>query len=260
MLQGPPGPGNYYDNPVRNGDPVYIQPTSDDDQVEVTPIAGMDFEVMSPQIAEDYGAPRFFIDVNMSAMIGRRDDLGKVGIIGDMIVPQPEFNPTLIPETVIEGQGSKVDVTMEPFAVRAGIGMAFTHDFGEARIRFKPSVVYNRFEIKVVGQTHRAVQLTDRPTDLSEFRLIALRDARKDVFHGIGPAMEIEMDSGRVGDFVTSIFLKGHVSFVIGDTETELQANNGDPAGAGEYSRYKTEVSRWSSRVSTGFRIRWNPE
>jgi hypothetical protein len=256
-ILGPPLPSDpLILDPILNGPATLVDPT-DGTQLMTTPFAGFDLELMTPRVFDRFGQPRLFVAVGLSGFLGTEHDVAKTGIPDAFAIPSdlPAGKP--VAEVVVLGQGSKVSAEVQPLGVDAQIGVAFTMQLAERRLRIKPSLAYLRTELEISTITQRAVQQQPSfPTQLSDFRFISLSDSFTEVYHGIGPALEIELDSHRVGPFVMAFYFEASAIALLGDRETNLSATN----QFGEVSRWRYEVDRWSFRAGTGVRLRWIPE
>ncbi len=257
-ILGPPLPDDpLILDPILNG-PATLVDTTDGTQLTTIPFAGFDIELMTPRVFDRFGQPRLFVAVGLSGFLGTENDVAKTGIPEAFAIPSdiPPGRP--IAEVVVLGQGAKVSAEVESLGVDAQIGVAFTTQLGDRRLRIKPSFAYLRTEMEISAITQRAVQQQQQPfpTQLSDFRLISLSDSSTEVYHGVGPALEIELDSHRFGPFMMAFYLEASAIAVVGDRETNLSAKN----EFDEVSQWRYEVDRWSFRAGTGVRLRWMPE
>lgn len=244
--------------PANDGPLTVIDPNSDRGRM-ISALLGVNFEVMAPRLSNRAWLPRPFLDVNVSAVLGsersivrnRNPEPSEIGL------PPRTGNSTRLGATLIRGTGEQVTAQQQGPAVFIGMGGAFTFDLESgSRLRVKPSIVYSRTPVDVSGIVSRAVRtLNNTTTGLDAFRFIVVSDAREEVYHGIGPALEFELDTNnRVGPFELSLFLKGHANHNFGDLDTDLQQSNSEfPL---ETVRWRYEHERWTYRASTGIRLR----
>lgn len=229
-------------------------------------LVGGDFEIMTPRLADVPTHPRLFFDVNISAVMTNEVGLARSGEPTSLQFPR-NFDPgSVLGENVVAGRGTKINVHHQGPQLHIGQGVAFTFDFGAERIRIKPSIVYSRIITDISGVANRAVRLRNFdplvPRDFdAEFRKVELSEKTREVYHGVGPAVEVEYETAnRIGPFAMSLFIKGHASHLLGDLETELRATNQDPTVTGDESvRFKYSQDRWVFRASTGIRFRLVP-
>jgi hypothetical protein len=232
--------------------------TRGDDRM-VTPFVGGSLELMTPGLISLPGRPRLFVHGDAAASFSATRDLAKEGVPGAFEVAEGVTFPK---ETNVLGQGSTTSAQVMPLVVSAGAGVAFTLEAWERRIRIKPSVEYLREEIEVEGVVKRAVQTRyRRPSPTAEdfpdgFRLIELSGSEKQVFHGIGPGLEVEIDTLRAGPFMLAVYVSGSAHAFLGDREVEFSDTNAD----GESAAWRFEKNEWAFRGFVGLRFRWVPE
>ena len=248
-----PGPG-VLQNPIASREQI------------LSALVGGDFEIMTPQLADLPTHPRLFFDINISAVLTNDVGLARSGEPSFLQFPS-NFDPgSVLGENVVAGRGTKITVQHQGPQLHAGLGAAFTFDFGEERIRIKPSVVYSRIVTDIFAIANRAVRLRTPeggvPRDFdAEFRKIELTDKTREIYHGVGPAVEIEYETAnRIGPFSVSLFIKGHASHLLGDLKTRLQQTNQDPTVTGDETvNWKYSKDSWVFRASTGIRFRLVP-
>jgi hypothetical protein len=240
---------------------------------------------MTPAITQGFGKPRFFVhgDVAPSFAFTRalaRESSPASCSFADPIPADcapPTLNPAIRPqvaETTILGQGSETNAEIKPWLFSGGAGVAFTVPVGERRIRIKPSVEYMQEEVEVSGTVHRAVQTAcataaatcpggafpptanqPPPPTIPNFRGIVLNGSDSKVFHGIGPGLEIEMDTRRAGPFLLALFVSGQAYRFLGDREMSFSAAN----EFGETAQWDYEHHSWAYRGGVGMRFRFLP-
>jgi hypothetical protein len=227
-------------------------------------LVGGTFEVMTPRLFDAPTQPRLFLDVTISSVLAAEVGLARASNPGGMSLP-PDRNPgQIVGEASIVGRGTAITVQPQGPQIHAGFGPALTFDVGEDRIRIKPSVVYTRSIQDVRAITNRAVRLNDvngaNAVLERDFRLIELSDNLTEVYHGVGPALEVEYETGQhIGPVRITVYLKGHASYTFGDLETEFQQTNPDPESPNETARWAYKQDRWAYRGATGIRLRWDP-
>ncbi len=265
---GPPRASNI--DPVGVGDESTSNVVGDDSSREqiTSALVGGSLELMSPAVADVPSQPRFFMDVFIAAALANEVSLARDGNPGAMGFPDVFDQRQPLGERLVAGRGNGVFVQPQGPQVHAGIGPAFTFDlFGEHRIRIKPSLVYSRLRVDVKAVASRAVRtantinFTNRVFE-DEFRTIELQDRHNEVYHGLGPALELEYDTGnRFGPFEVTLFMKGHASRLFGDVTTDLSKANPNPLSeAEERVFWKYRQDRWIYRGSTGVRLRYLPK
>ncbi len=213
-------------------------PASDTSRM-MTPYFSLATELMSPALLSGWGSPRALAHVDIGYAFAFARGITRVGSPLDrMELPFPPselntFTPPLYnSEQEIVGQGAKLTASVDSLLVGAGIGIAFTFEVGDRTFRIKPTVEYLREEMEISGTLRQATRTTffSPPRDMSQwtpsdqvygaplnlpedptpadagFREIYLDGSSTRVYHGVGPGLELEMDTGRVGPFVVSIY------------------------------------------------------
>ena len=253
--------------PIRSGDfptLAITEPLASREQILAFLVGGT-FELMTPRLMEGFASPRLFMDANLSDPFGLEVGLARDGDPGVMEFPFPPSNIGPIGEGAVVGRGHKITIQHQGLQLHAGLGAAFTFDLGPNRIRLKPSFVYSRIKQVVSTTSRRAVRRTNEAgtfadiNDPEDYRLIIFDDVVEEVYHGIGPALEVELEPGsRMGPFSLSLFVKGHATRLFGDVTTDITATN--EAFPEEQVFYKYSQDRWVYRASTGIRLRLVPQ
>lgn len=250
-----------------DGGPNVVDAKTDENDV-VSGLMGANLEVMTPGLRKVPSHPRLFLDVSLLGVLASEASIVRNGDVGEFGLPDDiSFSAPFVGELFVEGNGVDVTSQHQGMQLYVGLGSAFTFDFGEERIRIKPSVVYSRTETKVSAAANRAVRIVNqdpivngrRVRSLDSFRLLSLGDNQTEVYHGLGPAVEIEYDTkNRFGPFLLSLFLKGGATHLFGDLETEFVASN--PEYPEERVRWRYKNDSWAYRATTGMRFRFVPK
>jgi hypothetical protein len=240
----------------------------------LTPIMGASLELMTPGLQDLGGRPRLFAHAGAATAFSFDRDTAKEGIPGDVeypIAPGLRFG-----EGEIKGIGSETSGEVQTLVLSAGLGTAFTLDAFERRLRIKPSIEWMRQEIKVSGRLVRVYRKdtgtgtgsgTAQPA--SSFFLQEPIDIQADdtrPFHGIGPGLEVEMDAGRAGPVVLSLFLSGQAYYMLGNRDVQLTGTDQitDPALVPTTQTVSADfdfnIHQWSYQGGMGIRFRWVPE
>jgi hypothetical protein len=219
--------------------------------------SGISLELMSPRLLSSFGHPRFFIHVDPMLSTGFKQRIAGSGKPGKFIEEQFPPAVTITDEANYSGQGTRLLADIDPFVLNAGIGMAFTFDVYDSRIRIKPSAEYLRERLEVTGETNRVVQVAQRPkvNTPSDFRFIVLRESDEQIYHAIGAGLEIEIDGNRVGPFMVTPFIAGRAYRFIGNLDVSLSDSN----EFGESVEFEFERDQWQWAGRFGVRLRWVP-
>jgi hypothetical protein len=223
----------------------------------VPPFVGGSLELMTPGLTSWPARPRLFLHGDAAAAFSASYSVAREGAPGELIVP-----PNVRNEQLVQGQGSDARVEVKPLVVSAGLGVAFTVDAWERRLRIKPSFEYLRETIELTGVVDRAANTFDGQN--RSVTLIRMSGSAEETYHGIGPGLELEMDTVRTGPLMLTLFLSGQAyrflghrpivatdSFEIDDQELGQQTVN---------ARWTFDKDAWGGRVALGLRFRWLPE
>ena len=240
-----------------------LRPPASGSNLLFAPVAYASLELMTPGLlyvpfVTDIaipGRPRLFVHGDVAASFSQKYDLAKEGKVGEFVPPSGIPIPK---ENEILGQGSRGQAYVDTLVWSAGGGLALTFDVFDRRIRIKPSVEWIREKVVVIGDLRRLVKQTNSlpPNKLDGFRKIILAGHNTKTLNGIGPGLEIEVDSKRAGPFVVSTFMGARAHRMFGNMDIDVKATN-------QYDetfevRYKN--SRWAYQGFFGIRIRLIPE
>lgn len=252
-VMGPP-------DPLLAGSPLEIRPIlgNDEDPVRTATIA-VSFELMTPALAESFGAPRLFLDLGVGPEFGQTTQISKEGSPGTLRLPVIPGDPNFpFAEADVVGQGTVLEAQQKGPLATAALGAAFS--FGEILeervVRVKPSVEVLLEQMTLKGTLRRAIALTNPLRSDADYRSIELIDKQDELFLAVGPRIEIEADVARAGPVTASIFAGGSVYWFVGDRSVELSATN----EFGESATFRFEHDPWGYRVVTGIRFRFSPE
>jgi hypothetical protein len=243
-----------------------------DNDILVGPVVGGSAELMTPGLQSVPGRPRLFVHGDVAGYFGPDRFVAKEGDPDPDAIELPT-EPKSFAEFV-KGQGIATKIEVDPVLWSAGAGVAFTVDAWGRRFRIRPSFEWFREEIEVSGvvsnvyQTDTGRNLTkqhpdsdfeDLPRVDPEFFVVAMEGSEKKVYHGIGPGLEFEMDAGRAGPVMLTVFLTGKAYKMLGDLEVEFTGETTDEWGTHTAS-WSFEKNPWSYQGNVGVRFRWLPE
>lgn len=264
-----PGPFGYSrDNklcPTSRPDPTKIQPDDAGNDTSVVPLVGASLELMTPSLLGDaFLRPRAFVHGDIAAAFSYERNLAGAGSPGDFALPKgivllgADPHDFGIDELAIAGQGTRTRMQVRRWVYSAGTGVALTAEVFNRRIRVKPSFEYLREEVDFIGVANRAVALV-RPSgvaDLSGWRLISLTATERESYDGIGGGLELEVDTARLGPFVSSVYVMGRGYYLNGDRDVTMSTSN----QFGENATWTAKLDPYLWRGGVGFRFRWSPE
>ena len=80
-------------------------------------------------------------------------------------------------------------------------------------------------------------------------------------YHSLGPGLELELDAGRAGPLMASVYTSGQAYHVLGDREFNVLGVGEFDVGGGSVEQLSTyELDPWQYRFAVGLRFRWMPE
>jgi hypothetical protein len=259
------------------GEPLQpVRPPASGDDLGVEPFIGGQLELMTPALQRVPGRPRFYIAGDVSWSFGFNRDVAKEADPGEMELPEADDLRTA--EASVEGQGSRATTEPEDLVIGANAGIAFTIDIGERRLRIKPNAGYLRQELEYTGSVNRAVKISSGRNNFPQentpatWETIKIEGRDQEVYHAIGPGLELEFDAARAGPFMLSLFAGANAYKIIaGDRTIEFEGtdtweqNSPDEFGGGTNTRteeasWKFVKAPWSYRGAVGIRFRWLPE
>ena len=251
-------------DPVADPGSDLVQPgTPFTDRARVfTPFVGVNLELTTPSLIDDFGAPSLFAHVDFAYTFGFEKNIAVLGAPGPLSPPPPlETDPRLW-----KGQGDSMTFKASDFQFSGGVGISFHLDVLDRRVRIKPSLEYMRQSARLQGSLQRVVKTVSGPPNavecgnltppLSGYRCIALGSEKTAVFHSIGPGLEVEVDAGRKGPIVLALYGGAQAYAILGSNRVEFSDSN----DLGESAEWKFIANRWFFRGSVGLRFRWAPE
>jgi len=238
-----------------------LRPSSSGDSRVTGATFGGELEIMSPRIVDTIGRPRLFVRSALEMNLSSDTIPTAEGGIGPIRLPLDASGnpPAAFPASSVLGQGSKGLYKVGRAQVRVGAGVAFGFVFMDRRIRIKPSIEYISRKATMRGSVNRVIALPGAPlflTSLDQARIEEVRTSAKRTFHGLGPGLELEVETGQLGPLVVSLFSGFRAYRFLGTHKEQL---NGQTS-AGERVTFNFEIDDWLYRADTGIRFRWQPE
>jgi hypothetical protein len=273
-------------NPV----PVPLGGPQSGDDLVVSPFVGAALELMTPALAIPT-RPRLFAGGEILPTFGSRRTVAVQGDPGCIRGAEPDapcardelpgqrVNP--FGANAANGTGTELTSEIDLLTYGASMGVALPLRLGERQLRIKPSFGWISYEIEAEGLVSEAdcrvqppggalTQCTDvysttfMPGDpplstgfLREMTLTATGSRR---FHGIGPGLDVEVETGRFGPLGTSLFLGARAYHVLGDRTIAFDTSQAfaDELGMDvATARFEVEVEPWLYRAHVGIRLHW---
>jgi hypothetical protein len=244
--------------------PEKIDPDDNGGDTSVAPLVGGSLGLMTPSPFDGFLYPRLFVHGDYAASFSFERNLAGKGK-PDTFLPPETYSPRAndIEELSIRGQGSRTRWQLDRDVWSAGGGIAFTSTWFQRTVRIKPSFEWIHFSQDFIGVVHRAVkqQIPSVPrgsnfSDVSRFRFIELTQIETKTFDAIGPGLELEVDTARLGPIQTSVFAMGRGYRILDDTDQVLATSN----QYGESATWTFEPEQWMWRAGVGIRFHWLPE
>jgi len=181
------------------------------------------------------------------------------------------------------GQGTRTNAQVDQLAYGAKVGVAFAFELRGRQVRIKPSAGWIHYKVGVKGTlvdaTCRSVILAGErasrctntyfqdgtlnpatPDPNGFFRESILTGRDSGVFDGVGPGIDLEMDTGRYGPLGASVFAGVHAYYIPGDRDIFFTASRSfdDQFGADtDTASWRVRVAPWLYRAGVGIRFQW---
>lgn len=278
--------------------PVPLRATDSREQRVVNPFVGGALELMTPALPIPT-RPRFFIAGEWLPTFGSTRQLGQDGdpsrIRGpevDALLASEETNtqyrtdPVFGPrpsrqgfgENDANGQGMEVLATVQNLVFGAKFGMAFPAEIADRPVRIKPSFGWIHYQIEIEGLmvdpscdpppagnfSGRCTNTYDSvggPVIESGFLRESIITGKSDrQFDGIGPGIDLEMDTGRYGPIGSSLFIGAHGYYILGERRIRFTGARSfdDQIGQDTHvATFDTRVRPWLVRAGIGIRLQW---
>jgi hypothetical protein len=213
--------------------------------VVITPFVDGVIELMSPAL-ELPTAPQIFIQGSVGPSFGQDVTSASEGALAGLEFPDSPFYG----EGAIQGTGSQVVVETQSLTYGARIGLAFSTTVLERTVRWKPSIGWWRYTVKVTGE----VQHVRRVGFIGPNTIISMSGTETRSYNSVGPGFEIEVDLDQNRGLGISAFTFAYGHYILHDRNGTIRvsASTGDTARFG----YKTD-SPWIYRVGFGVRVSW---
>jgi hypothetical protein len=252
-----------------NEDPPFFDGSGAD--TLIGPLVSGSLELMAPAWGDHWGRPRLFAHAGAGGNFAFERDVAKEGAPGTLELPDEGLLVPPVGEPgVVSGQGSTTSVQPRHLLLSAGGGIAFSFDAWGRRFRIKPSAEYLREEVEVTGVVSGATiddpgKLPPNPRDPT-FNFFNGSGSERQVFHGIGPGLEAEVDVARNGSLIVSVLVSGGAYRILGDRTVEfsaplVQTGSGSTiVSPPQTATWKYKKDPWSYRAHVGIRLRWAPD
>ncbi len=174
-----------------------------------------------------------------------------------------------------KGDGMRLRYQVEPLAYGAKAGVAFAFEFRGRQFRLKPSLGWIHYDVNAKGLL---VTATCNPTtrctntynangtlrQAGSLRETILTASDSGTFDGVGPGLDLEMDTLRVGPLGTALFVGVHGYYIPGDRDIDFSVSRTyddvlSPSAAVDVNSasWQLRVAPWMYRAGVGIRFHW---
>ena len=212
-------------------------------------------ELMTPTFDKVPIKPRFFVSAGVlwstpgNGLSDSYHTTTSVPDYRDINLAALVRNNPLRPLVDFEGQGTSVQGRQLHNSWYAGLGGVLTLPRSGFTIRVRPSIEYIGEEFRINGEyTLLSEEVTDDPT---RYLVHEIDISDKNIYHNIGPGLELEFVNHLDGDFTLSFFTQTRFMWILGDTEMNLKGTDSQ----GEDAAFRFKRSRFNFRGGIGFRL-----
>lgn len=246
---------------------------ADEDELAATPYVGGNLSLATPVLAR-FGRPRLFASIDFPYQFGiDRNVAQKERPTGVAEPENPEAGETL-DEGALLGVGSRTRTEVQGLTFGMNAGAAFSFEAFGRQFRVKPSANWIRTQITGRGRVEHGlcrqeggIQLCDvdgkQPAGAFAFTRIITLKGKDDIWlDGIGPGVDVELETGRFGAYTVSLFFGGGGYYLLGDRSVEFESQRTiGPDDLGDAVTYHADwsykVSPWLYRAGVGLRLSW---
>lgn len=243
-------------------------------------VFGVRTELSSPRFMTVPTAPRIFGYVGVSLVRDKDESIANEGEPRNPLFDLENKVDDNNPIAGIVGTGTSLRVESEPVLYGGGLGVSFETEIASRVVRFRPTLdwTYQRDRIEVAFADAEAQGAV--PNRCNPCQITSLQAQTEKGFHSLGPGLEIDLDAGRFGDFVLTVFTRFQSLRIVGDREASLDSTSSwftrqtavvdgeevitsiDPVPGREdsivTSRYRRDP--WGFYGAAGVRVLWSPE
>jgi len=246
---------------------------ADEDELAVTPYVGGNLSLQTPVLVP-LGRTRLFAGVELPYQFGiDRNVAQKERPTGIAEPDNPEAGETL-DEGALLGVGSRTRSEIQGLSFGANAGVSFSFAAFGKEFHVKPSANWLRYQVGLRGRVEHGIcrldnflQLCDvdgkQPAGAFAFtRVITLKGRDSIWLDGVGPGLDVEMDTERFGPYTVALFFGAGGYYLLGDRSLSFETQRtigpdplGDPVGY--HARWSWRASPWIYRAGLGLRLSW---
>lgn len=229
-------------------------------------ILGLSAELSTPALSFVPAAPRMFVHADAALAFDTAEAVVNEGDPGELKI-QSVSSSNVTPLEGTTGRGSATRVEAQSPIVSAGVGLAFELALWDRGVRIKPSVewLWQQDQIRQLfsdAESNGSEPLLCSPS----CRTLMIDVTRTHGFHSLGPGLEIEIESARIGDTILTFYASGRAYHLLGSRGFDLETtasweNNASNPPRGPTTVVSTyERDPWHYAIGVGLRFLWRPE
>ncbi len=245
----------------------------DGNDYAVSPFVGGSLELMTPALPIPM-RPRLFVNGEILPTFASDRDLAVEGDPSCVRGPEPDAPCARAPGGLsggafdadsANGQGTSVIAQVDTLVFGANLGAAFPVQYESRQLRIKPSVGWINYEVEADALVVAAgcgnpnlIPPSTLCTDFLRETTLVASDSKR--FNGIGPGLDVELDTGRFGPIGSSIFAGGRAYAILGNRKISFATSEtfDDLLGMDTATgRFEVEVEPWIFRAHVGIRFQW---
>lgn len=225
---------------------------------------GVGLQIATPAFFDLPGTPRLFVHGGVATAFDGEARIANEGGPGEPVVPILDNNSDGIPDaptpvTAVTGQGSTTAAESQGMIVRAGLGLDLSFEWLERQVHVKPSFEWIMQSDRIVGQVGFAESISSVP-DECPCRIGFAQGVSTETFHGLGMGLEVEVETGRLGPTMVSVFAGGQAYRLL-DRQVAFSGSSQFSDASGPLSVDATyERDPWDYRAAVGVRFHFVPE
>ena len=272
----PPSPASC--DPVETDYGPQLRPGAFDDEQAVTPHVGGNLSLLSPVLFAP-GRLRVFAGIEMPYQFGIDRNVAQRQRPTGLREPDNPNVTEALDESSLLGAGSRTASEVQGLTFGANVGVAVHFEAFGRQLRLKPAASWLREQIRVRGRVEQGICPNTRPPpnelrddcdlDGEQFpgvpgftRVITLKADDDQWFDGVGPTLDLEMDTGRFGPYTVSLFLGAGAYYIFSDRTMAFSTQRtigpdslGDPVDY--HADFTFRVNPWLYRAGVGLRLSW---
>ena len=230
-------------------------------------ILGLSAELSTPELTWAPADPRLFVHADAALSFDTEEAVVNEGDPGEIKI-QSVPGSAVVPLEGATGRGSATRIETQSPVVSAGLGLAFELAVWDRSVRIKPSVEWEWQQDRIRQLFGDAESNGPVPGACDpSCRTVNIDATLTQGFHSLGPGLEIEVESARIGATVLTLYASGRAYHLLGSRGFDLQGvgfweTDGvpDPTRAPSTVTSTYERDPWHFSIGVGLRFLWRPE